>query len=71
MGKPQCGSMEATIEILLRPFAHQTNVTSSKSSVRVVLVLVVVNLCISSSSSKLFVCLDIVLVLVLNCRFMI
>ena len=34
VGKPQCGSMEAlsSIEILLKPFAHQTNVTSSEKS---------------------------------------
>ena len=33
VGKPQRGSMEAsTIETLLKPFAHQTNVTSSEKS---------------------------------------
>ena len=64
MGKHQRGS-------LLKPFGIQTNVTSYKSSVWVVLVLVLVkavNLCISCSSSSLkqFVCLDLVLVLVLS-----
>ena len=47
VGKPQRGSMEALIlhGTLLKPFALQTNVTSSRSSVCVDLVLVLVPSC--------------------------
>ena len=49
---------------ITKTFALQTNVTSSKSSVFVVLVLVLVKLYVSSST--LFICL----VLVLSCFYL-